>query len=160
VSDDEDRFSLVAQTSQQVHHIGGGVNIYVGKRLVEQQNPGIVEQRSRQRHALPHALRVLANGALQRGIEADGTDHSGTTCSIGEPIKLREIGQIFHSAHFVVKQRGVRHVADLIANVVKFARPEDGDLATAKRPNCLTRLWTVITGALSVNRFDSKWQRR
>ncbi len=59
---------------QQSNHLGCGMQVHVRERLVEQKDFRVVQQRPRQRHALPHALRVLADGADEIGIKTDRAD--------------------------------------------------------------------------------------
>ena len=70
--DHENCFAGVAHAREQADHFAGGMNVDVGERLIEQQNFRIVQDRAGQRHALAHALRILADGARQLRIEPDG----------------------------------------------------------------------------------------
>jgi len=65
-------------------------------------------------------------------IEADGADDFGATCAVYDAVKLCEVLQVLQSAHLVVEQGRMGHVADLLADVVKFSGAEDGDLAARR----------------------------
>jgi hypothetical protein len=129
VRDDENRLALIAETGQQPHHVGSGMEIHIREGFVEQKDFGVVQQRPGQRHALPHALRILADGADEFGIEPDGADRLGAARAAADAVKPRKVFQVLHPAHLVVEQRRVCHVAHLVANVVKLLRPENRDLA-------------------------------
>ena len=86
MGDDENGFALVADFGQQSHHVAGGVNVDVGEGLVEQQNLRIVQQSARQRHPLPHALRILSYWTLEIGIESDGADGVGAAGSVNDAV--------------------------------------------------------------------------
>src|SRR5882724_567105 len=130
MSDDENGLAGIASVSKQVDHVGGGVNVNVGEGLVEQQDFGIVKQRACQRHPLPHALRVLPDWTREIRIEANGANRFRAALAVGNAVQAGEVGQILHAAHLVVEERGMSHVTDLVANIVKFLRAENHDLAT------------------------------
>ena len=108
---------------------------------------------------------------------------------VSDSVEPGEVAQVLHAAHFVIEQRRMRHVADLLADVVKLGGAENRDAAlaglhqsgeraqqrglaravvaengvelpaansavtprrAAKRPNCLIRFVTVMTGAGAV----------
>ena len=60
----------LAEAGQQLDHLPRALHVHVGERLVEQQQFRHGKQHARQRRPLPHALRVLAEGAVQLGVEA------------------------------------------------------------------------------------------
>jgi hypothetical protein len=64
VSGDDDGAVALPEAGQQLDHLAGRFDVHVGEGLVEQQQLGNGEQDASQRGALPHALGVLANGAV------------------------------------------------------------------------------------------------
>ena len=68
---EDDGAVALAEAGEQLDHLAGGFDVHVGERLVEQEQLGNGEQDAGQRGALAHALRVLAEGAGEIGIEAD-----------------------------------------------------------------------------------------
>src|SRR5882724_3819846 len=131
MSDDENGLAGIASVSKQVDHVGGGVNVNVGEGLVEQQDFGIVKERACQRHPLPHALRVLPDRTREIRIEPDGVNRFRTARAVINSVELGKVFQILPSAHFVVKERRMSHVADLVADIVKVESAEDRDLAAS-----------------------------
>ena len=61
--------SGIAHGTEQARHLFGGTDIDIRERLVEQQNARIVQDSACQRQSLAHALRILANAALERRIK-------------------------------------------------------------------------------------------
>src|SRR5271155_1460904 len=93
VGDDEDRLALIAETGQESNHLRCRMNVDVREGLVEQKNLGIVEQCSGQRHALPHTLRILADGPDELGIKTDSADN---LCAAGiavDSVQASEVSQ-------------------------------------------------------------------
>ena len=62
------------QIAQHAHHRLGRSDVHVGEGFVEQQKFGVVQEAAGEREALPHALGILADAALQCGIQADGAN--------------------------------------------------------------------------------------
>ena len=62
---------LLAEAGQQLDHLANRLDIHVGEGLVEQQQFRHGQQHAGQRSALAHALRVLAQGAVELGVQAD-----------------------------------------------------------------------------------------
>ena len=91
----------------------------------------IIQQRPRQRHSLPHALRILSNRPLQCRIQADRCNRRGTTRIVLDAVEPREVAQILHAAHLVVEQRRMRHVPKFAAHFAGIFVTENGDLASA-----------------------------
>src|SRR5208282_4898898 len=83
----------------------------------------------RQRHALLHALRILADGADEIGIETYRANDLRATLPAGDSVQPGKVFQVLHPAHLVIEQRRMRHVAHLLADVVKLPGAEDRDLA-------------------------------
>ena len=54
---------------EQPYHLVRALNVHVGEGFVEQQKIGRAEKRAGQRGALTHALRVLSEGARERGVK-------------------------------------------------------------------------------------------
>src|SRR5215471_7768489 len=91
------------------------MHIDVGEGFVEKQNSWIMQNRTRQRHALAHALGVLADWTSQIGIESDGTNGFLTTSVAHNSVELRKVAKVLHATHLVVEERGVSHVANVSA---------------------------------------------
>ena len=96
------------------------MHVDIGKGLIQKQELGIVQNGPREGHPLPHALRILADGPRQLWVKTHGADHFGTAFIAGDFIQPREIAQILHPAHFVVEQRGMRHVANFAGTVLRI----------------------------------------
>ena len=62
------------EASQHVHHVQTLARIHAVERLVEQQNPRIVHERTGDLDALPHPLRVRADLPVLRDLEIDERD--------------------------------------------------------------------------------------
>src|SRR5579862_6251541 len=90
MGNDNNRFATISKLFEQTHHLARRAHIHVRERLVEQQDLRIIQQRSSERHALPHALRILAYGPRQSRIEMHPANRSSTTIYIVDPIKARE----------------------------------------------------------------------
>ena len=118
---DEDRLARIAHALEQGDHLACGVHVHVGKRFVEKQDFGIVQNRPRQRHALTHALGILAHRTCQIGVESDGTDCFLTPRIPGNSVEVREVAKVLDAAHFVVEERRVGHVTDVAAG--RFRSP-------------------------------------
>ena len=71
VGGDDDGAVALAEAGEQLDHLAGALDVHVGEGLVEQKQLGNGEQDAGQRGALAHALRVLAQGAVQIRVEAD-----------------------------------------------------------------------------------------
>src|SRR5258708_9562605 len=132
MGDDEDRLALIAHGSQQAHHFSCGMIVHIRKRLIEQQYFRIVQQRPRQGHPLPHALRILSDGADETRIKSDRADDLRAARTIGDSIETGKVSKVLHPAHLVIKKRRMRHVTDLLANVAKPAGPKDRNLAARR----------------------------
>jgi hypothetical protein len=61
----------LAEASEERDHLADAFDIHVGKGLVEKEQLGHGEEHAGERGALAHALRVLAEEAIEIGIEAD-----------------------------------------------------------------------------------------
>ena len=66
---EQDGAPLVPQPQHELAHVAGALGIETRRRLVEQHDGRVVQQRARQRHALLQALRELRRGL--RGAVAD-----------------------------------------------------------------------------------------
>ena len=128
VSDYKNGLAGVAHTFEQAHHLPRRVHIDVGKRFIQQQYFGIVQNGARQRHALPHALRILSHGPRQLGIEPHGANRLLTAAVASDVVEAGDVAQVFHAAHLVVQQGRVGHVADVAAGLVR-GPAQDGNRA-------------------------------
>ena len=80
------------------------MEIDVRERLIEQQNLRIVEQGPGERHALPHALGILAYRTRECGIQADGANHFARNARSVIPYSCAKYARFSMPAHLVVKQ--------------------------------------------------------
>src|SRR5207253_1957840 len=74
--DYQESFARIAPAAHQPADGGGRIRIEIGKRLIQQQQFRIVKHGARQRQALPHSLRVVADPALKAGVEADRSNRA------------------------------------------------------------------------------------
>ncbi len=63
-----------AEVGEQLDHVLGAGDVEVGEGLVEQEEVGVGQEDAGERGALAHALGVLADGAGEGGVEADGAE--------------------------------------------------------------------------------------
>ncbi len=111
----KDRLPRVAHGLQQSDHLACRVHIYVREWLVQQQNLWIMEDGPRQRHALPHSLRILPDRPRQCWVEPHRLNRCAAATIASDPVQSGEVAEILHAAHLVVEQRGMRHVANVAA---------------------------------------------
>ncbi len=84
----------LAKAGEERDHLAGAFDIHVGERLVKQKQLGDGEENASERCALAHALRVLAEEAIEIGIEADlAKSFSGREAGAAG-IKAREVAKI------------------------------------------------------------------
>ena len=83
----------------------------------------------RQRHPLPHSLRILPHRTRQFRIKPHRSYNLCAPLAARDSVKPPKIFQILHPAHLVIEKRRMRHIPHLLADIVKFARPENRDLA-------------------------------
>src|SRR5580704_11389268 len=77
-------------------------------------------------------MRILAGGAYEIGIKADGADDLRAARAAGDSIQPGKVLQVLHPAHLVIEQGRMRHVPHLLADVVKLLSPEDRDVAAGR----------------------------
>jgi hypothetical protein len=70
VGGEHDGAACGAKAAEQGYHLARAGSIHVGEGLVQQQQFRLGQQHPGQGSTLPHALRVLADRAGKRGIEA------------------------------------------------------------------------------------------
>jgi hypothetical protein len=85
----------LAEFGEELHHLADGFYVHVGKGLVEQEEFRGGEQDAGERGALAHALRVLAKGAGEIGIEADLAEGFGGSEAVAAGIELGEVAEVF-----------------------------------------------------------------
>ena len=117
-----------AEVGEELDHVVGAGYVEVGERLVEEEEFGVGLEDSCERGSLTHALGVLAEGAGEGRIEADGAEghlggaHAGAAFFA---VESGEVVEIFHGGELVVEHGGVAHVGHAAAlQVGPFA--EDG----------------------------------
>ena len=64
----EDRTALLAQSLDQILQHQGGGYVEAGKRLIEDENFGIVHERGDEQDTLPHSLRIRSDRRMAVGI--------------------------------------------------------------------------------------------
>ena len=129
VRGDDDGAVALAEAGQQLDHLAGGFDIHVGEGLVEQKQFGDGEQNAGQRGALAHALRILAERAVEVGVEADLAQRFGWIEAGAAGIEAGEVAQILLAGELVVEHGCVAHVADAGARFVRLMVAEDRDFA-------------------------------
>ena len=87
------------------------------------------EKNAGERGALAHALRVLAEEAIEIGIEADLAERFSGREAGAAGIKTAEVAEIFLSGELVVEHGRVGHVANAGARVVRLGFTENFDRA-------------------------------
>ena len=119
----------LAEAGEERDHLARAFDIHVGERLVEQEQLGDGEKNAGERGALAHALRVLAEEAIEIGIEADlAKSFSGREAGAAG-IETAEVAEIFLGGELVVEHGRVAHVADAGAGLVGLGFAEDVDRA-------------------------------
>ena len=119
----------LAEAGEERDHLADAFDIHVGERLVEQEQLGNGEQNAGERGALAHALRVLAEEAIEIGIEADLAERFSGREAGAAGIETAEVAEIFLRGELVVEHGRVAHVADAGARVVGLGVAEDVDRA-------------------------------
>ena len=84
----------LAEACEERDHLARAFNIHIGKRLVEQEQLGDGEQHAGERCALAHALRVLADEAVEIGVEADLAKRVGGREAGAARIEAAEVAEI------------------------------------------------------------------
>ena len=118
VGGDDDGAVALAEAGEQLDHLAGGFDVHVGEGLVEQKKLGDGEQDAGERGALAHALRVLAEGAVEIGVEADLAQGFGGRKAGAAGIEAGEVAEILLGGELVVEHGRVAHVADAGAGVM------------------------------------------
>jgi len=119
----------LAEASEERDHLADAFDIHVGKGLIEKEKFGNGEEHAGERGALAHALRVLAEEAIEIGIEADLAKSFGGGEAGSAGIKTAEVAKILLGGELVVKHGRVAHVADAGTRVVGLGVAEDADRA-------------------------------
>ena len=108
--------------------VGGG-DVEVGEGLVEEEEFGVGLEDAGEGGALAHALGVLADGAGEVGVEADGAEgHLGGAYAGAALFAVEggEVVEVLHGGELVVEHGGVAHVGHAAALLVGRSA-EDGD---------------------------------
>ena len=119
----------LAEAGEERDHLARAFDIHVGERLVEQEQLGDGKQHAGERGALAHALRILADEAIEIGIEADLTKRVGGREAGAAGIKTAEVAKIFLGGELVIEHGRVAHVADAGAGFMRLRFAEDCDRA-------------------------------
>ena len=120
VGGQDNRPVALAEAGQQLDHLAGALDVHVGEGLVEQQQLGHGEQHAGQRGALPHALRVVAEGAVELRVQTHLAQSLGWREAGAAGIEAGEVAQVFLGGQLVVEHGRVAHVADALAGLVRF----------------------------------------
>ena len=116
-----------SEVGEELDHVEGGGGVEVGEGLVEEEELGVGLEDSGEGGALAHALGVLADGAGEVGVEADGAEgHLGRAYAgaAAVAVKRGEVGEVLHGGELVVEHGGVAHVGDAAALVVGRLRED------------------------------------
>ncbi len=127
-SEDDGAIGL-AEAGEEGDHLARAFNIHVGKRLVKKKQFGNGEEHAGERGALAHSLGVLAEEAIEIGIEADLAKSLRGREAGTARIKTAEVAEILLGGELVVKHGRVAHVADAGARLVGLGFTEDVDRA-------------------------------
>ena len=113
--DVEDGLALCGELLQQIFEEPSGDDVEAGERLVEDQEPGIMQQRSRDEDALLHALGVERDGRVAPGLEAEKREELvglEVDEGLGQLAQAANELQIFEAGEMGVDVRFLRHVAE------------------------------------------------
>ena len=116
VARDDDAAALAAEPLEELDHVGALARVEPGQRLVEHDQPRVVDDRLRELDALAHALRVRRQAPLVRRIELDRLERGpGGGVGIGEAVQRR--GQADEAERGERLEDGflLRHEADAAA---------------------------------------------
>ncbi len=119
--------SALAEAREKLDHLARAFDIHVGKGLVEQQQLRHGKQNAGQRGALAHALRILAEGAIELRVEADLAQSFGRREAGAAGIKACGSSEILLRGELVVEHGRMAHVADAGAGFVRLEIAEDAD---------------------------------
>ena len=117
-----------AEVGEELNHVVGAGYVEVGEGLVEEEEFGVGLEDSRERGALAHALRVLAERASEGWVEADGAEgHLGGAYAGAAlfAVESGEVVEVLHGGELVVEHGRVAHVGHAAALQVR-AFAEDG----------------------------------
>src|ERR1700753_507886 len=104
--------------------MAGGGGVEVGEGFVEEEEFGIGLEDSGEGGALAHALRVLTEGTFEVGIKAYGAEcHLGAADAgaASGAVEAGEVSEVLHCSELVVEHRGMAHVGDAMALLVRSA---------------------------------------
>ena len=106
-----------ADTVDQLPELAAGERIDAGRRLVEDQQVGVVQQGAAQAELLLHAAGQLAGGAVGKGGEAGGLQQVGDAAPALRGVEAEEAAEeleVFGDAEFGVEVAAepLRHVGD------------------------------------------------
>ncbi len=73
-----------------------------------------------------------ATGRARVGIEIYGGHAGGASLIVVDPVQTGEVTQVLHAAHFVIEQRRMGHVAELMAYRAEGCGAENLDAATSR----------------------------
>jgi hypothetical protein len=119
----------LAEACEKGDHLACAFDIHVGERLVEKEQLGNGEQNAGERCALAHALRVLAEEAVEIGVETDlAKSFIGREAGTAG-IEAAEVAEILLGGELIVEHGRVRHIADAGARVVRLGFAKNFDRA-------------------------------
>src|SRR5207245_2783976 len=106
----------LADLLQVVEELGLLVRIEIARRLVEDEDGWVVDERLRKAHALPVAVREVADLLSEHLREAADLDHAARARLEGVGVELPEVAgeaQVLEHAHLEVERRALRQVTEL-----------------------------------------------
>ena len=93
VARDDDAAAVAAEAVEELDHVRALARIEPGERLVEHDQPRVVDDRLRELDPLAHALRVGRQPPLVVGVELDGRERgAGRAVGIGKAVAGRPTG--------------------------------------------------------------------
>ncbi len=118
VTREQDRDSLTGELLHELAHVAHPGGVEPGRRLVQQQELRVAQQRRRDAEPLPHAVRVAANPVLRAIAQLDRLEHlvdarrRRPAVEVGEQAQVATAGEVrieprsFHEAGNAVERPG------------------------------------------------------
>ena len=120
----EDRLAQRPQLAEELAQLDPGARVQAGRRLVEDQDGGVVDERMGQAEALLHAPRERRHVGVPLVAEVDEleqvADHPAAAVR-RQAVAAPEEVQVLPDLHVVVDAEAVRHVPDDAAHAVGVA---------------------------------------
>ena len=122
---EENRLALRRQLLEQFLHDRRRVGVEPVERLVEKQHVRPVNERGRDEHLLPHALRELGHALLPRVAQAEELEQLVAARQRRlriEMVQARDELEVLGRRETVVERRRLRHVPDALLDLERVGR--------------------------------------